>query len=132
MDPSLERYSAKMYSLLTGYWLIADEWFDFLLPSEDVLKISGEAVLLDGSKIYVTEMTRVDEGKLSKIGYSYQFRTEDQPGFFRYDDASHGRPEPYHHKHEYGKSIQPTTRPPNLFEFLREVEDVLGKEPWTQ
>jgi hypothetical protein len=128
MDPSLERYSAKTYSLLTGHWLIVEGRFNFLSPSEDVLKITGEAVLLDGSKMYLTEMSRVDQGQLDKIGYSYQFRTEDQPGFFRYDDASHGRPEPYHHKHEYGKSIRPTTTPPTLFEFLREVETTLARE----
>ena len=128
MDPSLERYSAKMYSLLTNHWLIAESQFNFLLFSEDTLKIVGEAVLLDGSKVYITEMTCAGEGKLIKIGYSYQLRTEDQPGFIRYDDASHGRPEPYHHKHEHGKPIQPTTGGPSLFEFLREVEDALRKE----
>jgi hypothetical protein len=128
MGPSLERYRAKAYSFLIGHWLIVEARFDFLLPSQDVLKIVGRATLLDRSTIYLTEMIRVDEGRPHKIGYSYQFRTEDEPGFFRYDDASHGRPEPYHHKHESGKPIRLLARPPTLFEFLREVEDTLTSE----
>jgi hypothetical protein len=73
-------------------------------------------------------MTKVVERKLLKTGYSYQFRVPDHPGFFRYDDTPHGRPEPYHHEHEHGMSIQPAAGPPSLFDFLREVEAVIAAE----
>lgn len=88
----------------------------------------GRAVVIDGSPLYLTERIKIEQAAIKKVRYSYQFRNPDEPGFFRYDDASHGRPEPYHHKHRYGKPIQPTVGPPTLFEFLREVEDTLSAE----
>jgi hypothetical protein len=129
MHPKLERYAARAFSLLHGHWLIAERDFQFVQPDEDILIIKGRAVVLDGSALYITERIEIEQEILSKSRYSYQFRNEGERGFFRYDSASPGRPEPYHHKHEYGKSIQPTAGPPDLFEFLREVEDALGKEP---
>ena len=129
MHQKLERYAAQAFSLLYGHWLIAESDFEFLQPDEDTLIILGRAIVIDGSPLYITEVTEVEQGAPSKIRYSYQFRNEDEQGFVRYDSASHGRPEPYHHKHEYGRPIRSTAGPPTLIEFLREVEETLSKGP---
>ncbi|MBI3949252.1 MAG: hypothetical protein HY314_02190 [Acidobacteria bacterium] len=129
MHPKLERYAARAYSRLYGHWLIGEGRFEFVQPDDYTVVISGRAMAIDGSPLYLVARIEVEQDILSQSRYSYQFRNEDEPGFFRYDDASHGRPEPYHHKHAYGKPIEPTTRPPTLFEFLREVEEMLMREP---
>ena len=129
MDPRLERYVARAFSLIHGHWLIAESRIEFVQPDESTLGISGRATTIDGSPLYITENTEVELGELCTVDYSYQFRNPDEAGFFRYDSASHGRPEPYHHKHEYGKPIRPMAKPPTLFEFLREVEEALRQEP---
>lgn len=127
MHPNLERYTARAFSLLHSHWLIAEGHFEFAEPDEHTLIISGRAIGLDASPLYISETIDVEHGVLLKVDYSYQFRNEGDKGFFRYDDASHGRPEPYHHKHEYGKPIRSMTDPPTLFEFLRAVEVAVSK-----
>jgi len=106
IDPRLERYAARAYSLLTNYWFIADSHFDFLHARPGAVEIFGRAQLLDSSMLYITEVTEIRHGRLGKIDYSYQFRHEGEDGFFRYDNASHGRPGPNHHKHLGGKRIE--------------------------
>jgi len=128
MDPSLERYVAKAYSLLTGYWFIADAEFDFLTLGEDEVQIVGRAQLIDGSMIYIREVTLSQKGILTKADYSFQFRDEEDEGFFRYDSASHGRPKPYHHKHVKGKPPTKVKHPPTLLEFFKEIENVITGE----
>jgi hypothetical protein len=127
MHPKLERYAARAFSFLHGHWVIAESRFEFAHPDDASLIISGRAIGFDGSPLYIHEAMEMEQEMLVKVDYSYQFRNEGDQGFFRYDDASHGRPDPYHHKHEYQKPIQSTTTPPTLFEFLREVEDTLTK-----
>jgi hypothetical protein len=126
MDPKLERYVARIFSLLHSHWLIADSHFEFLQPDDSTLGISGRAVTIDGSRLYITENTEVELGELRTVDYSYQFRNPDELGFFRYDSASHGRPDPYHHKHEHGKPTRPVEAPPTVLDFLREVENTLA------
>jgi hypothetical protein len=128
MNPHLERYTARFYSLLSNHWLIVDHHFAVTNPSEGDLRIKGRAEVWDGSPLYVTEVLVFAGRQATKVDYSYQFRREDEAGFFRYDSESHGRPQPYHHKHADQQPICDVDRAPNLFEVLKEIEMILTSE----
>jgi hypothetical protein len=64
----------------------------------------------------------------TKVDYSCQLRNENEPGFFRYDSESHGRPQPYHHKHAYQHPICEIETAPGLLDILKEIDSILTSE----
>jgi len=129
MDPKLNRYLLRLYSHLKNRWFIVD---DSNLNEERLsgtaVKVAGRLEIIDGSILYFTEVVIMKGNQPIKVDYSYQFRTENEPGFFRCDPESHGRPEPYHHKHVYNQPIRQVESAPDLFDILREIDSLLFSE----
>jgi hypothetical protein len=128
MNPRLEGYRMRLYALLGGHWLVVDHREDEVSRSENDVKIAGRAEIYDGSTLYFTEVVIIQSNQPTKIDYSYQFRNENDPGFFRYDCESHGRPQPYHHKHAYKQPSCHIDRAPDLLDILNEIELILSTE----
>jgi len=128
MHPRLERYVTRVYSLLSNHWLIVDRQVDFVDVGEGSARIKGRVIILDGSPLYLKEAVMMQDDEPTKVDYSYQFRNEDEPGFFRYDSESHGRPQSYHHKHAYQRPIREIETAPGLLDILKEIDSILTSE----
>ena len=128
MHPRLERYITRLHSLIWNHWLIIDRQVDFISLSDRAIRIQGRITVLDGSLLYWREIVIRQGHETIKVDYGYQFRTEDELGFFRYDSESHGRPQPYHHKHTYQQPIRELETAPSLFDMLKEIEAILISE----
>lgn len=90
--------------------------------------IDAELIFWDESRLILSETIIMEGTSLVKTDYTYHFQDAQNNLIFRYDNAPHHPEIPTHPHHKHTpKGLEPT-RPPNLWDIMRETDKHLYGE----
>lgn len=121
----IDAYSQEIENYICSFPIVVTHEFHLAHLSPFTAYIEGTAIFTDGSKLFFFEFLRLEKHQVKREKYRYQYASENDRLFFRYDNAPHYRklktfPD---HKHLSNKVIESEGR--QLKEVLHEIEEIV-------
>jgi hypothetical protein len=120
-----DRYLKKVQDALAASRIVLQP----ILSVDDrgeVWFLRADVYFIDNSLLHFRELW-IGQGRRQKKTYTYHYQRSDGALVFRYDNAPHypDLPSAPHHKH-IGENDILAAETPDLFQVLKEIEDIIG------
>jgi len=118
---AIEAAIAALGDLTRGSTIYMDE------READFIFLRGAVKFVDGSQLHFREFVQLKQGQPpNRYKYAYHYQHVDEAVIFRYDNARHypHLPSAPHHKHVGESDVLAADRP-DLFQVLKEIEDII-------
>ncbi len=124
----IEEYFETIKAFLQGLSLSQPPEVEYDYRDRETGFLKGDLVFKDGSRLHFREFVQARQNEpVYRYMYAFQYMKADGILIFRYDNTKHfpHLPTAPHHKH-IGKSDVLAANAPDLFQVVKEIEDMMN------